>query len=109
MQHCFHLAWYFQRRLTQGTISGRESARNKSFEELALELLGSEYFYLAPVLFQAMAAVMHELIGGEPALPVEVLTECVRSMEEGRFPDLEDINRMDAAQRASDDGGTGGG
>lgn len=58
-----------------------------------------------------MAAVMHELVGGESTLPVEVLTECVRSMEEGRFPGLEDVDRITAAQIASahHDGGDGDG
>lgn len=91
MRSCFRLAWYIERRLTHGAISERECARSKSFENVALELLGEKYFHLAPVLLQAMAAVMHELIGSESANSGEILIKCVRSVEEGRFPDLENV------------------
>lgn len=96
---CSHLAWFVRQRLNGGTVSGREVSANKTFEQLAIELLGRN-FHLSAIFMHAVATVVHGLLDGDPALPTDVLRECMRSMEEGRYPDREDDERIKAAKAA---------
>jgi hypothetical protein len=63
-----HLAWFVLQRLTKGTISRRDCARNKSFEQLAGDLLGKDNVHLAPALMQAIVDIVRELLGGDKPL-----------------------------------------
>lgn len=96
---CSHLAWFVRQRLNGGTVSGREVATSKTFEQLAAELLGRDV-HLSAIMMHALATVVHGLYDGEQALPPDVLRECMRSMEEGRYPDTGDLERIEAAKAA---------
>ncbi|KAE9967737.1 hypothetical protein BLS_006211 [Venturia inaequalis] len=93
---CSHLAWFVRQRMNGGTVSGREVAAHKTFEQLAGELLGRN-FHLSAIMMHAMATVVHELYDGDRALSPDVLREFMRSMEEGRYPDADDFERIQAA------------
>lgn len=86
-----HLGWYVRQRLHHGTISGRESAKIKNFEQLAFELVGRNNWHTVPVVLQALAGVMHDILNGDPKLSEDALSRGMQCFEEGGIPEPDDL------------------
>ncbi|KAE9981747.1 hypothetical protein EG328_011445 [Venturia inaequalis] len=86
-----HLGWFVRQRLHKGTISGREYAQTRKFEELTLLLVGKENWVRIPVVLQALANVMHDILDGDAKLSDGALSRAMMCFEEGGMPEPEDL------------------